>query len=199
MATKNSLSQRRKKWVYTTYGWPRDTGHISHTKCRRRLGNTIQNITRNTRLTHMHQKNIPFKSRLIFCAAKQLVKGSIEQYITRLQQLAQNWIWRCNRKQYPRSNKIIMFIIKNLTKSCIKGLRKQLLTDPDLTLNKLAQIPSTNTQIQKKNQILSKPKSIHINQNCHYNYKVSLVLPSLQTRHHYQQNIKLSNEILDHY
>ena len=48
-----------------------------------------------------------------------------------------------------------MFIIKNLTNSCIKGLRKQLLTDPDLTLNKLAQIPSTNTQIQKENQILS--------------------------------------------
>ena len=48
-----------------------------------------------------------------------------------------------------------MFIIKNLTKSCIKGLRIQLLTDADVTLTKLAEIPSTNSQIQKKNQVLS--------------------------------------------
>ena len=92
-----------------------------------------------------------------------------------------------------------MFIIKNLTKSCIKGLRIQLLTDADVTLTKLAEIPSTNSQIQKKNQILSQPKSVHINQNCHYNYKVLLVLPSQQTRHHYQQNFKLSKEITGHY
>ena len=55
-----------------------------------------------------------------------------------------------------------MFIINNLTKSWIKGLRKQLLTDPDLTLNKLAEIPSTNSQIQEKNEILSQiAQSLH--------------------------------------
>ena len=76
------------------------------------------------------KKNIPFE-RSICCAVKQLEKELIEQYITQLQQLA----------QYCEYGNEIENSIRDQIISCLSSkLRKQLLTEPDVTLTKLAQI-----------------------------------------------------------
>ena len=76
------------------------------------------------------KKNIAFE-RLIFRTAKQLEKESVEQYITQLQQLA----------QYCEYGNEIENSIRDQIISCLSSkLRKQLLTEPDVTLTKLAQI-----------------------------------------------------------
>ena len=99
------------------------------------------------------KKNIPFE-KSIFRAAKQLEKESIEQYITRLQQLAQYCEY---------GNKIENNIRDQIISSCLSSkLRKWLFTEPDLTLTKLAQIAQVmkdashyTKQIEQKNQIPS--------------------------------------------
>ena len=97
------------------------------------------------------KKNIPFE-RSIFRVAKQLEKESIEQYIMRLQQLAQYCEY---------GDKIENNIRYQIISSCISSkLRKRLLTEPELTLNKLAQIAQAmedashyTKQIEEKNQL----------------------------------------------
>ena len=76
------------------------------------------------------KKNIPFE-RSICCAVKQLEKELIEQFITQLQQLA----------KYCEYGNEIESSIRDQIISCLSSkLRKQLLTEPDVTLTKLAQI-----------------------------------------------------------
>ena len=97
------------------------------------------------------KKNIPFE-RSIFRAAKQLEKESIEQYITRLRQLAQY----CEYGAKMDNN-----IRDQIISSCLSSkLRKRLLTEPELTLDKLAQIAQAmedashyTKQIEEKNQL----------------------------------------------
>ena len=99
------------------------------------------------------KKNVPFE-RAIFRAAKQLEKESVEQYITRLRQLAQY----CEYGNEMENN-----IRDQIISSCLSSkLRKRLLTEPDLTLTKLVQIAQAmkdashyTKQIEEKNQIPS--------------------------------------------
>ena len=99
------------------------------------------------------KKNIPFE-RSICCAAKQLEEELTEQYITQLQQLAQYCEY---------GNEIENSIRDQIISSCLSSkLRKQLLTEPDLILTKLAQISQAmedashyTKQIEEKNQIPS--------------------------------------------
>ena len=113
------------KCIITTNGWPRNTGHIWPTKCERTWESTIQKITRSTRTTLLHQKNIPFE-RSIFRAAKLLEKEPIEQCISQLRQLGQYCEYG-NEIENNMRDKIIS--------SCLSSkLVKQVLTEPDLTL-----------------------------------------------------------------
>ena len=99
------------------------------------------------------EKDIAFE-RLTFRAANQLEKESIEQYITRLRQLAQYCEY---------GNKIESNIRDQIISSCLSSkLRKQLLTEPDLTLTKLALFAQAmedashyTKQIEEKNQVPS--------------------------------------------
>ena len=106
------------------------------------------------------KKNISFE-RSIFHAAKQLEKESIEQYITQIRQLAQYCEY---------GNEIENNIRDQIISSCLSSkLRKRLLTEPYLTLNKLAQVAQAMEdashyikQIEEKNQILSQiPESLN--------------------------------------
>ena len=98
-------------------------------------------------------------------------------------------------------NDVYVFQIGNKSNThpvLINDTEINVIIDSDSTINILDENSFDSVMPQPKFEN-DQPKSIHINQNCHYNYKVSLVLPSLQTRHHYQQNFKLSKEIMGHY
>ena len=91
------------------------------------------------------KKNIPFE-RSIFRAATQLEKESVEQYLTRLRQLAQY----CEYGNEIESN-----IKDQIISSCLSSkLRKWLPTEPDLTLTKLAQIAQAMEDANHSNQII---------------------------------------------
>ena len=95
------------------YIWcgPRNTRHIWHIKCGRTWGNNIQNITRSTRPTLLHQKEYSVWKINMLCSqtAWERIVRAIHYSITTTSKIL--WIWKWNRKQHQRSNNI-MFIIK---------------------------------------------------------------------------------------